>query len=325
MRFGTTTITSIRHVALVIVLACGGCAHFGSSSSKLGAGAAMTFRDNDGWVYVYGSPSAKYHLPLERTRDFKSFQSLGDAVPVMPEWAADGGVESPYVVAGHEGFGENGKYYLFGRAAYLQKSVTADRPGNAIFVATASSPSGPFEPINGSLLVKDTGDRVLDAMVFVDPPSSKAYLIYGGVNEPVRKRELAKSLIDFKPDSAATEIVFPRNAIRGAALTYRSGARYPYILYANGEDQGLTAFVGFTLDGPFFGVSRVDSNRPDNVIARGDDPLRRTGHGNMFRDASGNDFIVYNALGPKSHMLRDLELGRITYDAMGLPVIGATP
>lgn len=313
-----TTKAARRVLMLAVVLSSAACGHFGFGHGGSGQ-AAMTFRDSDGWVYVYGAPTSRAHLPLQRTRDFDSYETLDDALPDLPEWAADGGVESPYVVAGRDGFGERGVYYLFARAAYRAKFVSADRPGNAVFVATARSPQGPFVA-SPTILVKDTGDRVLDAMVFIDPPSSKAYLVYGGVGEPVRRRELASTLLDFKADSAPAEIVFPRNAIRGAALTYRSGARYPYILYANGEDQGLTAFVGFTLDGPFFGVSRIDPHRPDNVIARGDDPLRRTGHGNMFRDANGNDFIVYNPAGANRRM--DFELGRITYDPLGLPVAG---
>lgn len=313
---------------------------------------SLTFRDRDGFVYAYSTRNYGNNIvnvPVERTRDFASFEEAGDAMPTLPSWALPGtrDIWAPQVVPGDGAFGERGKYYMFFCCPYDANGALAQgkklAEGFGIGVAVADGPAGPFVD-SGAPLAHGPGFSVLDPMIFRDPATGQAWFLSGSHHQPIVMRKLDASLLAFAEGSEAIAIRQPRDVkyerlLEGAFLVHRPESKFPYQLYTSGDnvweqdEYAVTVYVAEKLEGPYRGVCEVDKQRKDNVVLRGDARMERTGHNSVFRDDAGSDFIVYHAVdrrAPKDpssgELMRVMMMDPIHYDDLGLPFMkGGVP
>src|SRR4051794_29239031 len=117
-------------------------------------------RGRDGWWYAYAtsdplqSGEAAVHLiPTARSRDLTKWEYLGDAFSAAnrPSWAADdASIWAPdvrYV---------NGRWLMY--FVVTQTSVTGEPNDNAIGVATAPTPAGPWTDSGAPVVGPRRGD-----------------------------------------------------------------------------------------------------------------------------------------------------------------------
>lgn len=105
-------------------------------------------KSQDGFYYAYATQtiseddSAKlFNIQVARSKDLKTWEHLGDALPTKPSWAHTTQKFWAPDVKFH-----NGKYYLY----YSAEPDSQD--GLCVAVATSNSPQGPFADIGHPLV-----------------------------------------------------------------------------------------------------------------------------------------------------------------------------
>lgn len=112
-------------------------------NTDLISGADPFILDNtaqDGYYYLYSTGSTNA-FSAYRTKNFTTWESVGQVLTGMTDWSS---YWAPEVVAEENADGEM-TYYLFYSA---MPSELAASEGHVMFVATATSPAGPFEMVN---------------------------------------------------------------------------------------------------------------------------------------------------------------------------------
>lgn len=264
---------------------------------------------------------------------------------------------APHCVVGDGIRGEQGRYYLFGCCRFNDEGYVGRddsgtpifepkgglprlEPGFALYVATSDSPRGPFHD-SGRPLEFGPGFSVLDPMVFMDPLSGLPYLLWGSHNQPISIRQLSNDLLSFAPGSETMPILDVGSCLfeslrEGAFLMFNERSEFPYQLYVSGDNvwedgkYGVTVHVSKKLFGPYRGISELNPERKDNVVIRPSSVFDRTGHNSIFRDAEGNDFIIYHGMAKSDPLdptsgetLRMMLVDPLLYDSMGFPYVEA--
>jgi beta-xylosidase len=119
-----------------------------------------------GVFYAYATNAGSTNVQLMSSVDLVGWEMLADALPVLPSWAQRGNTWAPAVL-------ERGHMFA------LYYTVREPRSGRqAISVATASMPQGPFSDANGAPLVfqLDLGGSI-DPSTFVDV-DGQAFLVW---------------------------------------------------------------------------------------------------------------------------------------------------
>jgi arabinan endo-1,5-alpha-L-arabinosidase len=120
----------------------------------------------DGNYYIYVTNGELGNVPVFRSDDLTSFEPVGDALPVMPDWAKRHFTWAPEVTH----FPASDGYVLY---------FTARHGGmQCIGAATSATPEGPFEPVAGPPLICPLAEGgAIDASTFVDTDGSP-YLLW---------------------------------------------------------------------------------------------------------------------------------------------------
>jgi arabinan endo-1,5-alpha-L-arabinosidase len=255
----------------------------------------------DGYYYAYATnhevQGQLVHIQVSRSRDLVAWEQLGDAMPQKPAWATHD-FWAPHVSYDRK----NKTYYL-----YYSGETPGDALGKCLGVATSKDPAGPFLDKGEPLLCGESFVNI-DPMAFDDPQSGKKLLYWGSAHQPIRVRELTDDRLQFKPGTAATEVVPARpdrkpdnyeNLIEGAWVVFRQG--YYYLYYSGDNCCGDKAHYAVMVararqaTGPFETLEQAKGIKNSVILARNDRWLA-PGHNSIVSDAAGQDWIVYHAI-----------------------------
>ncbi|HXH31493.1 MAG TPA: family 43 glycosylhydrolase [Bacteriovoracaceae bacterium] len=262
---------------------------------------------SDGWYYAYATQGMTeatvpklLNIQLARSRDLKSWQHLGDALPNKPSWAKT----TQSLWAPHIHFA-NDRYYLY----YSADPDTRD--GICLAVAVSSSPRGPFVD-SGKPLACGHTFSFIDPMVYDDPQTGKPLLYWGSGFEPIRVRPLDSTLINFEPQSKALELVAPDKGpspapytrlLEGAWMLKHEGFFY---LFVSGEDccgtnpkYSVLVLRSLSPTGPF----QWRNNDPkQSVVIQSQGHFIATGHNAFIHDHQGQLWSFHHGI-DKEHPL----------------------
>jgi arabinan endo-1,5-alpha-L-arabinosidase len=257
-------------------------------------------KGQDGWFYAYstqgtsetGSPRV-LNIQLARSRDLKTWEHRGDALPVKPLWARS----TQAFWAPHIHFANN-QYYLF----YSADPDTRD--GLCLAVATSKKPEGPFTD-SGKPLVCGKSFSNIDPMVFRE--GEKTYLYWGSGFDPIRMRELDSSLLKFADGSRTINLVSPDRSdnpplytrlLEGAWVLKQNGFYYLFVSGENccsGPDPKYAVLVlrSKNLNGTF---EYREKDPKKSVVIESAGEFSATGHNAFMKDESGKLWAFYHGV-----------------------------
>jgi arabinan endo-1,5-alpha-L-arabinosidase len=271
-------------------------------------------------------------LPSLRTRDFVSWEYMGDALATHPSWVApSAGLWAPEVVH------RNGQYYLYYVATDVADAVSGE-PGcnsdSAIGVATSASPLGPWVDSGAPVVAPRRGGGGCNFLWTYDPDvlvtsSGSAFIYYGSYYGGIEARELTPDGLG-SVASSATPITIA-NRYEGANVIEKDGSYYLFASASNccnGPLTGYQVFSGRSQSplGPFTdreGVSlRATRVGGTPVITLNGNRWVGTGHNSVFQDAGGNWYTAYHGIDTNDpyfadatgYSRRPLLLDRITWN-----------
>ncbi|MEV8377419.1 family 43 glycosylhydrolase [Kribbella sp. NPDC056861] len=282
---------------------------------------ADTFADpsiiqgRDGYWYAYATsdplvsngPFGLMHMA--RTKDFGSWEYLGTVFndATKPAWAAPG---SFFWAPDIRYFG--GRYVM-----YFTVTDTAANPGNdnAIGVATAPTPSGPWTATDGPVVApKPDGNGgyfgTIDPAMLTAADGNR-YMYSGGFYGGISVTELTPD--GLHSVGTPTQVTIG-DRYEGAYVVYRDGWYYFMGSSSNccaGPTTGYSVFAGRSRSpkGPFLDKDGVDLNESrvggTTVITQNGNKWIGPGHHAFITDAAGQDHIVYHAIDRATPWLTD--------------------
>lgn len=295
-------------------------------------------RAEDGYFYVYATQTGEpwINIQVARSADLVSWELLGDALPVKPEWASrTQDFWAPAI------FEAGGTYFLYYSA---KPDVALDDPskGLCLAVATSDRPEGPFVD-SGRPLIGGDGFVNIDPCAFDDPESGKRLLYWGSGFGAIKVQELAEDRISFAPGSESVDLIPTidtddmaeyQRLVEGVWVIRRNG--YYYLFYSGhnccGPDAHYAVMVARSkrATGPF-----ELRPRPLYLVVEASEQWLAPGHNTIIQDDAGEDWILYHAINRKNHRISDdhhvnsrrvLLLDRIVWHDDGWPeVAGKVP
>ena len=269
-------------------------------------------RGKDGWWYAYGTSdplregeTTSHRVPIARSRDLVDWAYVGDAFTeqTMPSWAAKADGASVWAPDVRYVDGQWRMYYVV-----TQTTVTSSKDDNAIGMATAPSPAGPWTdsgaPVVGPRTRTPGGTDFLwtfDPSVVTDRDGSQ-WIFYGSYNGGVFVAPLDDA--GTHVTGAATMVAID-NKFEGSYVVRHGPYWYLFASTANccaGPTTGYSVQVGRSTDlrGPY-----VDRQGQPLVASRaGGTPVLYqngnrwigAGHNAIAQDVTGRDWIVYHAI-----------------------------
>lgn len=256
----------------------------------------------DGIYYAYGTNSkvgdSTIHLQVLRSDNLVDWQFVGDGMPRPPAWA-DRDFWAPHVYYDPE----SRQYFL-----YYSAESTDEASGKCLGVAVADHPEGPFVD-KGEPLLCGEGFVNIDPMLFNDPQSGKSYLYWGSGHEPIKVREMADNLLDFKEGSQQIAVIDtiasedPENyskLVEGAWVHFRDG--YYYLFYSGDNCCGEQAHYALMVaraehpTGPFEKLQEADGTSENSVILQTAERWQAPGHNSIIKDQQGKLWTFYHAI-----------------------------
>ena len=305
-------------LALCVVLASGTAKTqetYGSYINPVSKDFADTFADpavikaKDGYWYAYGTTDPlhegekKFHtIPMARSDDLVNWEYVGDAFNASnrPRWAADdGNLWAPDIRY------MNGKYYMY--YVVTQTTVTPDRDDNAIGVATAPTPTGPWTDSGKPVVGPRRGGPgnnfkwTFDPSEFTDEDGTR-YLYYGSYYGGIWVTRLSDNGTRAVGEPTMVAI---DNRYEGAYVIKHGRFYYLFGSSANccaGPTTGYSVYVGRSErpTGPFLdreGVSMTESRVGGTIVVTPNgNKWVGTGHNAVVTDLSGQDWFAYHAI-----------------------------
>ena len=278
---------------------------------------ADTFADpsiikaKDGYWYSYGTSDplregegTSHTIPMVRSKNLTDWNYVGDAFDASnrPSWATpEAGIWAPdirYI---------DGRYYMY--YVVTETKVTPEPNDNAVGVATAPTPSGPWKDSGAPLVGPRRGDSgnpgdfkwTFDPSEFTDSDGTR-YLYYGSYYGGVYVTRLSS---DGKSVAGAPTMVAIDNRYEGAYVVRHDGFYYLFGSSANccaGPTTGYSVYVGRSTSptGPFLdreGQSMTESQVGGSIVVTPNgNKWVGTGHNAVVTDLSGQDYLVYHAI-----------------------------
>jgi arabinan endo-1,5-alpha-L-arabinosidase len=268
-------------------------------------------RGKDGYWYSYGTSDplregegTPHRIPIARSADLVSWTHVGDAFSdaTLPSWAEhDAGIWAPdirYV---------DGQYRLY--YVVTQTTITGERDDNAVGMATAPTPAGPWQdsgaPVVGPRRGGQVGDGnflwTFDPTAVTDTDGSQ-WLFYGSYYGGLFTTKLNRNGTEAvgKPVQVAID-----NKFEGSYVVHRDGYWYLFASTANccaGPTTGYSVQVGRSrsLQGPYVdqqGARLTDSRAGGTpVLNQNGNRWVGAGHNAIATDLAGQDWIAYHAI-----------------------------
>jgi arabinan endo-1,5-alpha-L-arabinosidase len=268
-------------------------------------------RAKDGYWYAYGTTDplregegTRHIIPTARSTDLVNWTWVGDAFTeaTLPDWAApDAALWAPDIRY------LNGTYYLY--YVVTQTTVTDEPNDNAVGVATAPSPTGPWTDSGGPVVGPRRGDSgnpgdfkwTFDPSEFTDRDGTR-YLYYGSYYGGIFVTELNA---DGTRAVGEPTMVAIDNRYEGAYVVRHGRWYYLFASEANccaGPTTGYTVFAGRSTSprGPFVdrdGISLLASRVGGTIVVTPNgNTWVGTGHNAVVTDLAGQDWLVYHAI-----------------------------
>lgn len=260
---------------------------------------------HDGYYYVYatqGEVDGKMHnIQVARSRDLATWERIGDALPLKPNWAS----KTQDFWAPHVSL-HDGRYYLY-YSAKPDIALVDGKSGLCLAVATATSPVGPFTDIGKPLQCGD-GFINIDPMAYDDPATGKRLLYWGSGFGPIKVQELAADRVSFAQASKPVDLVDViknedsanyQRLVEGAWVTKHGG--YYYLFYSGDNCCGPKAHYAVMVarspnsTGPFETLAQKTGVQ-NSVILEADNRWIAPGHNAIVRDGAGRHWILYHAV-----------------------------
>ena len=232
------------------------------------------------------------NIPVLTSTDLQNWQSVGDALPVLPSWTTWGRTWSPGVI-------------VLG-TQYVMYYATADvnTGQQCISVATATSPTGPFvDTSTGPLICQSDLGGSIDPQPFVDTDGTP-YLYWkanGGSSPPPASIWAAQLTPDGSALASPAVPVLAQDqgwetTIEGPAMVQTPGGYT--LFYSGGQWNGAGYGVGYAVcQGPLGPCARPQGS----PILHSDQYRLGPGGESLFTDSSGNWWMAYDAWdGPAS-------------------------
>jgi arabinan endo-1,5-alpha-L-arabinosidase len=268
-------------------------------------------RGQDGWWYAYGTTDplregeSRHLIAISRSRDLVNWSYVADAFTEssLPAWAdrsRDAALWAPdirYV---------DGQYRLY--YVVTQTTVTDEPNDNAIGMATAPSPVGPWRDSGAPVVGPRHGAGGEGDFLWTYDPAlvTDAYggqfLFYGSYYGGIQVAPLDRT--GTTVTGLATQVAID-NKFEGAYVVRRSGWWYLFASTANccaGPVTGYSVQVGRSraLRGPYVDRTgaRLDVSRAGGtpVIAPNGNRWVGTGHNAIVTDLAGQDWLLYHAI-----------------------------
>jgi beta-xylosidase len=268
-------------------------------------------RAKDGFWYAYGTTDplnegegTRHIIPTARSADLVDWTYVGDAFTeaTLPGWAApDAALWAPDIRY------LDGTYYLY--YVVTQTTVTGEPNDNAIGVATAPTPTGPWTDSGGPVVGPRRGDSgdpgdfkwTFDPSQFTDIDGTR-YLYYGSYYGGIFVTELSDDGTEAVGEPTMVAI---DNRYEGAYVVRHGGWYYLFASEANccaGPTTGYTVFAGRSRSprGPFTdrdGISLATSRVGGTIVVTPNgNTWVGTGHNAVVTDLAGQDWLVYHAI-----------------------------
>jgi arabinan endo-1,5-alpha-L-arabinosidase len=269
-------------------------------------------RGRDGWWYAYATTdplrsgeNRRHLVPTARSRDLRSWSYVGDAFTeaTLPAWAdreRDAALWAPdvrYV---------DGQYRMY--YVVTQTTVTDEPNDNAIGMATAPTPAGPWTDSGAPVVGPRRGSGAPGDFLWTFDPAlvrdtdGTQHLFYGSYYGGIEVVPLSR---DGRRVTGPPVRVAIDNKFEGAYVVRRHGWWYLFASTANccaGPVTGYSVQVGRSrrLTGPYRdreGV-RLDVSRAGGtpVLTPNGDRWVGTGHNAVVTDQRGRDWIVFHAI-----------------------------
>jgi arabinan endo-1,5-alpha-L-arabinosidase len=252
-------------------------------------------RERTGYFYAYSTSNGNTNLPVYRSKDMVTWESVGDGLPSdWKPWAEGGRLWAPdinYV---------DGKYIL-----YYAMGVWGNMELSASGVAVADKPEGPFQDKGMVVSYQNTGvGNSIDPMLFIDDDGTK-YLYWGslGNTSGIWVIELGDDCLSIK-DGAEPVKVGATN-MEGTYVIKRDG--YYYMFNSKGsccEGSNSTYHIVVSRSkspkGPFSGPegkSLLDSDYANVILSSSpDSTFIGPGHdAQIITDDAGEDWMAYHS------------------------------
>lgn len=125
----------------------------------------------DGMFYAYATNTDAWHVPVMVSDDLSSWSEPVDALPDLPDWAAQGAVWAPGVIR------LAGRYVLY----FAASNESSGR--HCIDAVVSNSPTGPFTDPDGAPMIcgYGSGNGSIDPYPFV-APDGNAYIYWTNTN-----------------------------------------------------------------------------------------------------------------------------------------------
>src|SRR5215210_7199656 len=300
-------------LCVLLTTGVGGAEEGDTYTNPVSKAFADTFADpsiikaKDGYWYAYGTSDplregekTSHTIPMARSQDLVDWEYVGDAFDATnrPSWAtADAGIWAPdirYI---------DGRYFMY--YVVTETTVTPERGDNAIGVATAPTPTGPWKDSGAPVVGPRRGNGgflwTFDPSEFTDADGTR-YLYYGSYNGGVYVTKLSP---DGKSVAGGPKMVAIDNRYEGAYVVRHGDYYYLFGSSANccaGPTTGYSVYVGRSGSptGPFLdkeGQSMTQSRVGGSlVVTPNGNKWVGTGHNAVVTDLSGEDYFVYHAI-----------------------------
>ena len=289
----------------------------GAYVNPVSRGFADTFADpsviraKDGYWYAYGTTDplregegTRHIIPTARSSDLVNWTYVGDAFSesTLPGWAApDAALWAPDIRY------LDGTYYLY--YVVTQTTVTPGPNDNAIGVATAPTPTGPWtdsgdpvvDPRPGASGNPDDFKWTFDPSEFTDRDGTR-YLYYGSYYGGIFVTQLSADGTEAVGEPTMVAI---DNRYEGAYVVRHGRWYYLFASEANccaGPTTGYSVFAGRSESprGPFVdrdGIPLVASRVGGTIVVTPNgNTWVGTGHNAVVTDLAGQDWLLYHAI-----------------------------
>ena len=289
----------------------------GAYLNPVSRGFADTFADpsviraKDGYWYAYGTTDplregegTRHIIPTARSSDLVNWTYVGDAFSesTLPGWAApDAALWAPDIRY------LDGTYYLY--YVVTQTTVTPGPNDNAIGVATAPTPTGPWtdsgdpvvDPRPGASGNPDDFKWTFDPSEFTDRDGTR-YLYYGSYYGGIFVTQLSADGTEAVGEPTMVAI---DNRYEGAYVVRHGRWYYLFASEANccaGPTTGYSVFAGRSESprGPFVdrdGIPLVASRVGGTIVVTPNgNTWVGTGHNAVVTDLAGQDWLLYHAI-----------------------------
>jgi hypothetical protein len=189
-----------------------------------------------GQYTVFTTEVGHTNVPVWSSHDFKTFTPVGDALPVLPAWAAPGYTWAPAVA--HLG----SHYVLYFSDAVRGMTARNGQPMKCLGVATSTKLTGPYAPRPEPLLCDTAHGGTIDPSVFVDG-SGQPWLLSkrdgnsSGLPTVLESRRLASDGLGFTsgayPLLTNAPSTWEGGVIEGPSMSVIGGSLY--LLYSGGD------------------------------------------------------------------------------------------